>query len=161
MITLSLLAVERRLEPDCDRFLADVEVAEAADQAEAVKLPGLLLEAADQQHLLVEFEQLGVARPLAVLVELVLQAVEGEVVSSCSGRRMRQFLALAAGLAPVSTGGSAKAFLPARACAPPISATREHAQRFAWRLPIADGKDAAIGSRSSRARARPRRDGPR
>ena len=44
----------RRLQPDRDRFLADVEVAEAADQAEAVELPRPLLEAADEQHLLVE-----------------------------------------------------------------------------------------------------------
>ena len=41
----------RRLQPDRDRFLADVEVAEAADQAEAVELPRALLEAADEQHL--------------------------------------------------------------------------------------------------------------
>ena len=44
----------RRLQPDRDRFLADVEVAEAADQPEPVKLPRALLEAADEQHLLVE-----------------------------------------------------------------------------------------------------------
>ena len=43
-----------RLEPDGDGFLADVEVAEAADQAEAIKLPRPLLETADEQHLLVE-----------------------------------------------------------------------------------------------------------
>ena len=61
-MTLSLLAVERRLQPDRDRFLADIEMAEAADQAEAVELAGLLLEAADQQHLLVEFEQFLLAR---------------------------------------------------------------------------------------------------
>ena len=61
-----LAAVERRLQPDRDRFLADVEVAEAADQAEAVELAGLLLEAADQQHLPVEFEQLVLARLVAL-----------------------------------------------------------------------------------------------
>ena len=33
-----------------DGFLADIEVAEAADQAHAVHLAGLLLEAADQEH---------------------------------------------------------------------------------------------------------------
>ena len=53
-----LADLERRLQPDRDRFLADIEVAEAADQAEAVELAGALLEAADEQHLLVEFEQL-------------------------------------------------------------------------------------------------------
>ena len=41
----------RRLQPDRDRFLADVEVAEAADQPEAVELARALLEAADEQHL--------------------------------------------------------------------------------------------------------------
>ena len=35
-----LADLERRLEADRDRFLADIEVAEAADQAEAVKLAG-------------------------------------------------------------------------------------------------------------------------
>jgi hypothetical protein len=38
--------------------IADVEVAEPADQAEAVELSRALLEAADEQHLAVEFEQL-------------------------------------------------------------------------------------------------------
>ncbi len=53
---------ERGLEPDGDGFLANIEVAETADQAEAVKLAGALLEAADQQHLAVEFEQFFLAR---------------------------------------------------------------------------------------------------
>ena len=38
------------LHADDDRLLADIEMAEAADQAHAIHLPGLLLEAADQQH---------------------------------------------------------------------------------------------------------------
>ena len=50
--------LRRRLEADDDRLLADVEVAEAADHAHPVELPGLLLEPADQQHLAVEPEQL-------------------------------------------------------------------------------------------------------
>ncbi len=46
-----LVAVgDRHLHAGHDRFLADIEMAEAADIAHAVKLPGLLLEAADQQH---------------------------------------------------------------------------------------------------------------
>ena len=53
---------QRRLQPDRDRFLADVEMAEAADQAEPVKLAGALLEAADEQHLPVELEQLVLRR---------------------------------------------------------------------------------------------------
>ena len=44
------------LHADDDRFLADIEVAEAADEAHAVKLAGLFLEAADQQHLAVGVE---------------------------------------------------------------------------------------------------------
>ena len=52
----------RRLQPDRDRFLADVEVAEAADQPEAVELPRALLEAADEQHLAIELEQLVLRR---------------------------------------------------------------------------------------------------
>jgi hypothetical protein len=40
----------RHLHADDDGFLADIEVAEPADHAHAVKLAGLLLEAADQQH---------------------------------------------------------------------------------------------------------------
>ena len=46
-----LVAVLRRhLHADDDRLLADVEMAEAGDDAHAVELPRLLLEAADQQH---------------------------------------------------------------------------------------------------------------
>ena len=42
--------LERRLHADDDRLLADIEMAEAADQPHPVHLPGPLLEAADQQH---------------------------------------------------------------------------------------------------------------
>src|SRR5690606_36134356 len=41
---------EHHLHADDDRFLADVEMAEAADQPHAVHLPRLLLEAADGEH---------------------------------------------------------------------------------------------------------------
>ena len=44
--------LERRLHAGDHRFLADVEVAEPADQPHPVHLAGPLLEAADQQHLL-------------------------------------------------------------------------------------------------------------
>jgi len=43
--------IGRGLGADDDGFLADVEVAETADQAHAVHLSGLFLEPADQQHL--------------------------------------------------------------------------------------------------------------
>jgi hypothetical protein len=57
-----LVVVEGALQPDRDRFLADVEVAEPADEPEAIELPGPLLEPADEQHLLVELQKLFVAR---------------------------------------------------------------------------------------------------
>jgi hypothetical protein len=43
----------RHLHADDDSFLADIEVAESADQAHAVHLTGLLLEAADQKHVII------------------------------------------------------------------------------------------------------------
>ena len=60
--------LQRVLDADRHGLLADIEVAEAADQAHAVELAGLLLEAADQQHLAVVAEQLlGRLGPLAAL----------------------------------------------------------------------------------------------
>src|SRR3546814_16276691 len=56
-----LARLKRRLDAHGDRFLPDIEVAEAADQAQAVKLAGLFLETADQHHLPVEFQQLFLA----------------------------------------------------------------------------------------------------
>src|SRR5581483_101757 len=47
----------RRLHADHHGLLADIEMAEAADQAHAVELAGLLLEAADQQHVAVMADQ--------------------------------------------------------------------------------------------------------
>ena len=53
-----LVAVaERQLHADDDGFLADIEMAEAANQAHAVKLAGLFLEPADQQHAAIGFQQ--------------------------------------------------------------------------------------------------------
>ncbi len=56
---------ERHLHADDDGFLADIKMAEAADQTHAVHLARLLLEAADGQHglvggkvlILVEFDK--------------------------------------------------------------------------------------------------------
>ena len=64
----------RRLQPDSDRFLADVEVAEAADQPEAVELPRALLEAADEQHLAIELEQLVLATPCSAWAAAVARS---------------------------------------------------------------------------------------
>ncbi len=69
-------------------FLADIEVAKAADQAHAVKLTCLFLETANEQHLLIEGEQLLLACLVAlVLLQLLLQAVENEalIVMRCLG----------------------------------------------------------------------------
>ena len=49
-----VLVGDRRLHADHHGLLADVEMAEAADQAHAVELAGALLEAADQQHVAIE-----------------------------------------------------------------------------------------------------------
>ena len=53
--------LERRLHADDDCLLADIKVAEPADQPHAVHLSGPLLEAADQQHVAVVSEQPAVA----------------------------------------------------------------------------------------------------
>src|SRR5260370_35387085 len=49
--------LEGRLHADGDRFLADVEMAKAADQAHAVHLPGALFETPDQQHVPIKMQQ--------------------------------------------------------------------------------------------------------
>ena len=41
---------QRHLHAGDDRFLADIEMAEAADEAHAVELAGLFLEAAYEEH---------------------------------------------------------------------------------------------------------------
>ena len=61
------------LHPDNDGFLADIEMAEAADGAHAVELTGLFLKAPDQQHVaqraqfLFSGEFLGVASAVACI----------------------------------------------------------------------------------------------
>jgi hypothetical protein len=42
---------QRHPHPDNDRFLADIEMTEPADQAHAIHLAGLLFEPSDQEHL--------------------------------------------------------------------------------------------------------------
>jgi hypothetical protein len=55
--------LDGRLHAHHHGFLADVEVAETADQPHAIELAGPLLEAADQQHVAIErFQLLGVGR---------------------------------------------------------------------------------------------------
>jgi hypothetical protein len=50
--------LHRHFHADDDRFLADIKMAEPADVTHAVKLARLLLEAADQQHVLIGLEVL-------------------------------------------------------------------------------------------------------
>ena len=86
--------LERHLHADDDGFLADIEMAEAANQAHAVHLPRLLFEAADGQHgavggkllLLAEIgDGFGVgARNLSGRPPLSLPA---KASGSCDGRR--------------------------------------------------------------------------
>ena len=49
---------QRRLEAHRNRLLPYIEMTEATDEAEAVKLPSALLEPADKKHCLVELQQL-------------------------------------------------------------------------------------------------------
>ena len=71
---------QRRLQPDRNRFLSDIEVAETADQAEAVQLPGLFFKPPDQEHLPVEFEELLIACGKARIgLMRNLQAAESEI----------------------------------------------------------------------------------
>ncbi len=76
VITVSrdhLIALLRgHLHADDDGLLADVEMAEAADQAHAVHLAGLLLEAADEQHLAIGVELLVLGELRAGLAGLIL-----------------------------------------------------------------------------------------
>jgi hypothetical protein len=67
------------LHPNDDRLLADVEVAEAADQPHAVHLARLLFEAADQQHFAIGFELFlaGEFRRRGVLSALFLPGYRG------------------------------------------------------------------------------------
>src|SRR3546814_7540701 len=81
------LAIERALEPYRHRFLPDVEVAETADQAQAVKLPGFFLEPADQQHLLIESEHfIGAGGVTRTLLVSLLTAVQRELLVFCGLR---------------------------------------------------------------------------
>ena len=48
---------ERHLHADDDGFLADIQMAEAADEAHAVKLAGFFFETADQQHVAIAAQQ--------------------------------------------------------------------------------------------------------
>jgi hypothetical protein len=48
-----IAVLQHRLDADDHRLLANIEMAEAADQAHAIELARLLLEAADQQHVAV------------------------------------------------------------------------------------------------------------
>src|SRR5690606_12798355 len=91
----------------CDRLLADVEMAEAADQAEPVELARPLLETADEQHLLVEMEQLVGARVEApVLLEGLLKAAQLKILAGAIGFCGGLASLCPCGLGGLGTGGS-------------------------------------------------------
>ncbi len=74
------IRIQRGLQPDGDRFLSDIKMAEPANQPEPVKLPRLFLEPPDQQQLTVEIEHFLVALSITlVLFESVLKRVEEKV----------------------------------------------------------------------------------
>ncbi len=89
--------LDRHLHADHDGFLADVEVAEAADEAHAVELAGLLLEAADGQHLAigVQFLILGKGRNGELAI-----AVGQDKVSTGGRRKLTAWRRHAADVAP-------------------------------------------------------------
>src|SRR5690606_6555079 len=100
-----LAFLQCRLQPDRDGLLADVEMAEPADQAETIELPGLLLEAADQQHLFVEVQQkLRFGLVAAVLLEPLLKATKLEISRTCCG----VFRTVPLGLGGIGTGGAGR-----------------------------------------------------
>jgi hypothetical protein len=108
----------RHLHANDDRLLADVEVAEAADQAHAVHLPRLLLEAADQQH-------------LAIGVKLFVLVEGGGVLARFSA--VVRFPALVLGRAFLGAAGGARGdghrFSPKRFLAGVLAQSREESER--------------------------------
>ena len=69
--------LRRHLHADDHRFLADVEVAEPADEAHAIHLAGLLLETPDHQH-------------FAIGLEILLRRQRGGCLSTLRGRLRRR-----------------------------------------------------------------------
>ncbi len=71
--------LEGGLKTHSDSFLADVEMAEPADQAETVELARLLFKAANQDHLLVELQQFLITGIVALVVRMrLLETPQGE-----------------------------------------------------------------------------------
>src|SRR5258706_8316112 len=70
-----VLRPDIRLHADDDGFLADIEVTETTDQSHAVELSRLLFEAADQQHVRIEF-----------LEALWIERSAGRLYRACVGR---------------------------------------------------------------------------
>ena len=57
-----VVGIEHRLHADHDGLLADIEVAEAGDEAHAVELAGLFLEATDEKHVPIKLNQFSLLR---------------------------------------------------------------------------------------------------
>ena len=83
--------LKRRLDADRNRFLPDIQVAEATNQAQAIELARTLFKAADKHHLLIEMQQFLIACRVA-FVGLMgglqrIKRIGG--VGMCSLRRIR------------------------------------------------------------------------
>src|SRR5688572_19563175 len=88
-------------------------MAEPADQAEAIELSGLFLEAANEEHLLVEGEQLVLRRGVAlVLVERFLEASQLKIVVTIDGRGGGFLCRRPGRFAGTGTGGSGQGIFP-------------------------------------------------
>ena len=78
-----VVLANRRLHPDHDRFLTDIEVTEAADQPHAVELARALLKAPDQQHVaIILLQGIGVVDTLRCAVRLLCGRL---LCSACLG----------------------------------------------------------------------------
>src|SRR5262249_47348517 len=86
-----IAGLQRRLHADDDGLLADVEVAEAADEAHAVKLSRALLEAADRQHGAVVARELVVRGRRARGRNLPRAVARGALLARRRGRPLRGF----------------------------------------------------------------------
>src|SRR5690606_8010220 len=109
-----ILLLDIGVHADDDGFLADVEVAEAADEAHAVELPRLLLEAAYEQHVAVELEELG-GGYLRALVFLGARLALGGSHPSSRKRRAAPDGAASVQSGSVACSGAARKATPGRA----------------------------------------------
>src|SRR5262249_6802720 len=63
-----VLRLLRRLHADHDRFLANIEMAKAADQPHAIKLARFFLKPADEQHVAIKAQEIGCLERLPLIL---------------------------------------------------------------------------------------------